>query len=81
MMLCTHMLRMHGAASSRIPAYKSATRRAADNANYADAGTISSAREGKPNYGQYMQQEQDAGVETPQLRMYLDGEPPSALCA
>jgi hypothetical protein len=67
--------RMHGSGTSRTPSYKSATRRAADNANYADAGTISSARDGKPSYAQYAQADRcEGGVEAPQQRMYLDGE-------
>jgi hypothetical protein len=70
---------VHG--SSRIPSYKSATRRAADNANYADAGSISSARESKPNYGHYMQSDKpDMGVEVPQQRMYMDGEHDALSC-
>lgn len=57
--------------------YKSVTRRAADNANYADSGTMCSATAGKGSkYAQYMRpgDDVDVGVETPQYRMYIDCE-------
>ena len=58
-----------------MPASKSVTRRAADNANYADSGTMSGATGGATkNYHSYMRpgDDVDIGVETPQMRMLVD---------